>query len=222
MTNIDIKENSADTVLIHIGKCGGTTVRAELNKKEVRFKEKHLCQVRFNPSKQYIIVIRNPVSRFISAFNWRHKLVVRDKTQSNRFAGEKMRLEQYQTVSNLAENIYSQEGKLSLDFTKPDNYIHHIREDINFYIGQFLDECDSKNILAVITTEHLEADLRHYFDIQLESHLRKNAQNTYLSPAAIDNLVKYLQKDFECIDKLHSLKLLSERQYAALSSKHPA
>ena len=214
------KERSTDIVLIHIGKCGGSTVRAELNKKGLKYVEKHITQVKFQRNKKYIIVIRNPISRFVSAFNWRYKLVVRDKVQANRFEGEKVRLEKYETVNNLAENIYTPEGKLYLDFRKPENYIHHITEDINFYIGKFLRECASENIIAVLTTETLKKDLKNNFDIDLESHLKKNTQKTQLSNSAIKNLVSYLKNDFECIDKLNDMKLLSAEQFQALSRKN--
>ena len=52
-----------------------------------------------------MIVIRNPIDRFISAFNWRYKLVVLDKTQEERFVGEKNTLIKYSRVNNLSENI---------------------------------------------------------------------------------------------------------------------
>jgi hypothetical protein len=121
-----VDEWSNEIVLVHIGKCGGSTVRSEFNKKGLKYVEKHITQVKFQPNKKYIIVIRNPISRFVSAFNWRYKLVVKDKIQENRFEGEKNRLEKYMTVNNLAENIYSANGELILNFQNPDNYIHHI------------------------------------------------------------------------------------------------
>jgi hypothetical protein len=74
--------------------------------------------------------------------------------------------------------------------------------------------------MAVITTETLKTDLRNNFEIELQSHLKKNSQKTYLSNLAIKNLVSYLNKDFECIDKLKNLGLLSEQQYVALSKKN--
>lgn len=86
------------TVFIHIGKCGGSTVRKEFKKNKILFYEKHMTNVKFHRNKKYIIVIRNPISRFVSAFNWRYKLVVEDRVQENTFDGEKMILEKYKTA----------------------------------------------------------------------------------------------------------------------------
>lgn len=61
--------------------------------------------VTFDINEKYVIVLRNPIKRFISAFNWRYKLVIDDKTQTNRFIGEKEILEHYNCVNNLAEKI---------------------------------------------------------------------------------------------------------------------
>ena len=215
-----IKEKSIDTVLVHIGKCGGSTVREELNKKGVKYIEKHITSVKFQSNKKYIIVIRNPISRFVSAFNWRYKLVVKDKVQETRFEGEKMLLEKYETANNLAENIYNPEGEIILNFRNPEIYIHHITEDIDFYIGNFLNECKSENIIAVLATETLKKDFKNNFEIELESHLKKNTQKTQLSNSTIKNLVRYLKNDFECIDKLNDMKLLSAEQFQALSRKN--
>ena len=77
-------------VLIHIGKCGGSTVCHELNDKNIKYQHAHMIEVKYEKNKNYIIVIRNPIGRFISAFNWRYKLVCDSKEQENRFINEKI------------------------------------------------------------------------------------------------------------------------------------
>ena len=76
-------------VIIHIGICGGSTVRSELRSKNIKFSEIHIREAIYKPKNKYVIVIRNPIKRFISAFNWRYYLVCSSKKQENRFKNEK-------------------------------------------------------------------------------------------------------------------------------------
>ena len=214
-----LQKNKKDKVVIHIGKCGGSSVIKELKKRGIKFFEKHVGEVKYRRSKKYIIIIRNPISRFVSAFNWRIKLVIEEGTQKDLYKGEKTLLNKYKNVNDLAENIYNNKGELVLDFKNENFYIHHIKEDISFYLEDLLKKCKKKQIVAVIATETLNDDMKHFFDIDITSHLKKNTKATYLSDLAIKNLVKYLKKDFECIEKLNNMNVLSETQYKKLSNK---
>lgn len=213
------KNDKIDTVFIHIGKCGGSSVIEELKRKDIKFIEKHVGKVKFRKNKKYYIVIRNPISRFVSAFDWRYKLVVEDGVQKDRFQGEKAILEKYKTVNNLAENIYNEAGDLILNFKSDDFYIHHIKEDIDFYLGDLLKKCKKEAIIAVLATETLSEDIKQHFDINLTSHLKKNKKKNVLSSLALNNLIKYLEKDFDCIERLNDMDLLTEIQYEKLSNK---
>ncbi|WCO02980.1 hypothetical protein [Psychroserpens ponticola] len=213
------KSNTIDTVFIHIGKCGGSSVIEELKRKEIKFIEKHVAEVKFRSKKKYYIIIRNPISRFVSAFNWRYKLVVEDGVQKDRFEGEKAFLETYENVNTLAESIYNENDELVLDFKKEEFYIHHIKEDIDFYLGDVLKKCKKEHIIAVLATETLSEDIKRHFDINLTSHLKKNKKSTHLSNLAINNLVRYLKKDYDCIERLNNMNLLTETQYEKLSNR---
>jgi len=194
--------------MIHVGKCGGSTVEQFLKKNNINFDVIHVQEAKFIGGR-YVLVLRNPIERFISAFNWRYRLVVEEKTQSDRFPGEKEVLESYGSVQNLCENIHS------FDINR--TYVHHLKEDINFYLGDFLRHCTADNILGVITTENLNADLFHLFGIRNSIHLKHNKRDTILSNVQRDNLRAYLAKDYACIDKLHQLGVLSKEQYEILS-----
>jgi len=197
---------------IHIGKCGGSTVSQILRSLKVSHNILHIQPVNFDPNKKYVILLRNPIQRFISAFNWRCKLVLYEKSQLNRFVGEKNLLEKYQNVNQLAESLFTPDG-----FTK-DQYIHHIHEDINFYLENFLKLCSKKNILAVITTETLDSDIKSIWNRVGEvPQLNKNKESTYLSELGYQNLKQFLKKDYECIDKLYEMGLLTMEKYKILS-----
>jgi hypothetical protein len=135
-----------------------------------------------------------------------------DQTQKNRFSGERATLTKYATVNNLAENI------AMFDVTK--TYIHHIREDIHYYLGDLLKHCKKEQILGVVTQEHLNDDMKRIFNVSDESvHVNKNNTKTdkHLSPLGYENIKQYLHKDYECIQTLFEMGCLTETQYEALS-----
>ena len=197
--------------VIHIGKCGGSTVSTILRKYNIRHEHVHMKKPIFNDTHKYLIIIRNPIDRFISAFNWRYKLVVLDKTQETRFAGEKETLIKYTSVNTLAERIAEYDVQTS--------YIHHIAEDIHFYLGGFLKTCTKEKILGVVTQEDLDHDVYNIFAVRNNNVHQKNNTKTdkYISPLGRDLLKQYLYKDYECIDKLFALGCLTEKQYTILS-----
>ena len=198
--------------VIHIGKCGGSTLTSILNKNNLENERIHMKKPEFHTNDRYVIVIRNPIARFISAFNWRYKLVVLDKTQENRFAGEKNTLVQYDSVNTLAENI----GEFDVHTT----YIHHIYEDIQFYLHDFLKQCKKENIVGVVTQENLYHDIQQIFNIcDANTHINKNdsKNDTYISTLGYDRLKQYLHKDYACIDRLYAMGCLTQGQYDTLS-----
>lgn len=206
-------------VVVHIGKCGGSSVIDEMKKQNIEFIERHVSKVEYRSNRDYIIIIRNPISRFISAFNWRYKLVIEDGEQKDKYLGEREMLEKYKDVNTLAENIYDEKGNLLLDFQNKEFYIHHIKEDINFYLDNLLKKCRPQQIVAVLVTETLKQDFKSFFNKELESHLKKNKKKIQMSSLAVSNLIKYLEKDYMCIDKLNKMGLLNEIQYKELSNK---
>jgi hypothetical protein len=197
-------------VFIHVGKCGGSSVIEAFSKAHIPFELKHITQVTYDATKQYVLLLRNPIDRFISAFNWRYKLVCDDQVQKNRFVGEFDLLKKYGTVNTLAENIHL--------FSKEHDYIHHIKEDIDFYIGDFLNTCDTENVIAVLTTETLADDLKLFFNISTVEHLKENkTYDTHLSALGRANLKAFLHRDYQCIEQLHTMGLLSNEKYNFLS-----
>lgn len=198
--------------VIHIGKCGGASTISILTKNKIEHIPIHVIKPVYNEKHKYLIVIRNPICRFISAFNWRYKLIVLDKTQKSKRIGEMETLTKYNCVNNLAENI--------ADFGVNKPNIGHIVQDIDFYLGDFLQVCKKENIIGVVTQENLNDDINQIFNI-CNNNTRINKNNTktdkYLSDLGYDLLKKHLHKDYECIDKLFAMGCLSQKQYDILS-----
>jgi len=209
-----------NVILIHIGKCGGNTLHKTLHNLKYKVKTKHIETVNFNPKKKYIILIRNPISRFISAFNWRMHNVCHTRKQENRFKGEADFLRKFKTVNELAETLYKSDGTLRINLSDQRFYIHHIYEDINFYIGNFLNICNPQNIYGIILTETINRDLKRLFNVDSDDvpHMLKNKQyDKKLSVLGYNNLKKYLHKDYTCIDKMYTMNLITKEQYDILS-----
>ena len=191
---------------IHIGKCGGGTIGYELEKNNIHRRCTHMRPPIFNEDEKYLIVVRNPIKRAISAFNWRYKKVVKRGAQMGRFDGEYETLVKHQTLDKMAQ---------STDLN--DKYIHHIPENISFYLSKFLELCKKKNIVGVISQETLNEDMNRIFNIKVTSVLHKNNKDTPLSTESYSILKEHLKKDYECIDKLFKMSLIKPETYELLS-----
>ena len=127
---------------MHIGKCGGRTLWDALKSSTSTAGFANLYHVHIDKPPvlkhaKYAIVIRNPIQRAISAFNWRHKLVVQEKKQIRRFKGEYDALVKYGNINKLAESLYVGD-ELELQASRDFLTIHHLKEDVNFYLGTCL------------------------------------------------------------------------------------
>lgn len=202
--------------VIHIGKCGGSTVRESLIRNEIKFKKIHVRKdtpPKFSCQKKYLIVIRNPIQRFISAYNWRYHLVFTTEEQEGQ-EGEKNIFLEYKTVNDfvtaLRGNIISIEDAYK---------IRHIDKNIHFYLQGMFDNIQKKNILGVVCTETLDNDMEKFFSINITI---KEKDNKKYSKELSGSNYKYLKnvfliKDYECIDKLYENDIIDDEKYDILS-----
>lgn len=203
-----------DTLIyVHIGKCGGETlwdaIRQSPKIKSVfrSIRKVHINKPPLLEKARYLVVVRNPVSRALSAFNWRYKLVVEDAVQSDRIKGELAILQKYKTLNALAEALYTSDGSLDPDVAKEFRTIHHLREDISFYLSDLLKMISPKQIYAVLTTEALDKDIKDYLEIdnvkKTHDHRSKTpAEQLELSDKARANLRMFLHEDYTISEAL--------------------
>lgn len=165
---------------IHIGKCGGTFIAHKYS-----LEGYHLEQPPLDDSHQkYIIWLRNPISRFVSAFNFAYCLITFDVdpltadqlTLENSLAPVRLRnklitgytfSEEYdelvsffKTPNALAEAITSSNNQLRKKALELMNHgSEHIYKGIGWYLynGDFIDK-NHKNIIFVGTLENMEYD----------------------------------------------------------------
>ena len=208
--------NMKNLVIIHIRKCGGGTILEELQSRNIKFKEIHIEEAVYEPHCDYVIVIRNPITRFISAFNWRYYLVCDSKIQEDRFDNEKNILEKYKNVDNLCVDLKNNPNIFNGE-PESDNYVHHLSEDIHFYLKNFIKKCPIKQIIGIICTETLKKDMKNIFNIDVTKHDKDNSgYNKIITNDSYHILKSYLANDYMIIDKMYQLGWINDEQYDIL------
>jgi len=214
---------------IHIGKCGGSSLREAvecssfIKSNYENVVRSHVGGVKQISDCDFLIVIRNPIERVISAFSWRKKLVVLENRpeQVSRFLGEEAVLKRYATLSDLAEVLYHPvTGELNQIAARDFESIHHLRENIQFYLDPLLPRLCKDNVLGVILQERMSVDVKKVLKVDLKSKEKKNDQKLdslgSMSRRAIDNLKKYLSGDYKSITELWCKGCLDDEGYRLL------
>ncbi len=196
------------TVLVHIGKCGGGTLKRGLANatKNAGPYVVHVRKPVYRSDLNYIIIARSPIQRLVSAFRWRHRLVVAEGGRENTFKGEPAILEKYSNLNRLAEALYAEDGSPNAEAQADIRRIHHIHEDIAFYLHALLGKCRPEQILAVLMQETLDADIQRVFGYRNDVQVHINPGSTQdgaLSSRAIKNLKRFFIRDFEALMTLY-------------------
>lgn len=199
---------SGSTVLIHVGKCGGRTVRDGIDNatRNLVDHEVHIRKPVCRKDLKYIIVARGPISRLRSAFRWRYKLVVTEAVQRERFDGEHDILVKYQDLNTIAEALYHPDGTPNLTAHKDIRKIHHIHEDIAFYLGDLLKTVSPEQITAVLMQENLDDDILRVFGYQNSIKSNYNPvgdEPDDLSSLATQNLMRFFANDYVALTQLY-------------------
>lgn len=197
---------------IHIGKTGGTTIDILLKNEIQNYKEYHLNK-NYRENEKYIIWLRNPITRFVSAFNHSFYGVNIDINSIKEFNLEycllpiKMRDSQYRhyvfsekydalircfkNANELAESLSCEGSEKQRKAIELMNSVEeHLFKGIGWYLdnGEFLNKNNEK-ILFVGKLENMKEDIKN-LSKKLEINLNENLklrENTYL-----DNTMKYL------------------------------
>ena len=80
--------------------------------------------------------------------------------------------------------------------------------NISFYLEDFLKKYESKQVIGIITQEFLSEDYERLFNNPITQKEKKGYKingeipSKYLSEKGRQNLRKYLENDYKCIDKL--------------------
>jgi len=209
-----LRSRTRPIIIIHIGKCGGSSLQTAISQSDKGDQTHfvHLEKPHYRSNAIYYIVARDPISRCVSAFAWRYKLVVRDGAQRDRFRGEYASLLKHGSLNSLSENLYSTKGKLNADVARDFEAIHHLRERISYYLTDFLRKCPDDKIAGVMMQESLNEDIESHFGIVRSSigmeKYNHSSDSPSLTPAAKANLVRYIQADYSCLFHLYNIGLI--------------
>lgn len=167
---------------------------------------------------KYLFVLRNPLDRAISAFNWQWHRVVELKKEEFQVSGEFEVLTKYGNIDKLAINLYNN-NELNLTVLKELLTIRHLKEDINFYLSDLLDQIQPHQIFGVITQESLNEDIFSLLNTevtQYEHKLKREGADKKLSNIGQHNLQKIFKADYLAIMKIHELHPLKKENLALL------
>lgn len=223
------RNSNINNFFIHVGKCGGLTINKYLIENNLNFNHIHIKKLNLiRKDDKFLICLRNPIKRFISAYYYSQSKIILDKLHSPNFPRKIMLMNQnkifnkYKNVNNLINDLKINKNIVNGKRNIEPNYIQHVKEDINYYLGDILDNIKNEQIIGITCQETLNEDLKRIFNYELKTS--KNINEQYKDPEYLtltdENykiLKDYLKKDYEIIDKLYKRNLISEKQYEILS-----
>lgn len=225
------------TSFIHIGKTGGSTINHLLRNKIKNYKEYHM-EKKYRKNEKYIIWIRNPINRFVSAFNQSYYGIHVNINEIKEFNLDNCLIpltlkksigkqyifsERYDTLlkmfnspNHLAESLSSSDVELrnnaiSLMMCEDE----HMYKGIGWYFdnGDFIKN-NNDNILFIGRQEHMKEDivkLSKVLNVHLEENVKKIRENIY-----VDASMKYLSP----LAVQNLLDWYKDTDYAALIQLH--
>ncbi len=166
-----------------------------------------------NQSWRVLIVYRDPIRRFISAFNERKRQIM--LSSKNASADEVALFDRYKTVNDLAEALGFEEKESQYQASRAMMVLRLVRQDLSWYFAgvdlSAISDCsnnwlfcnfDDRQRLSRIMKVELGLSRREDYTDPDEFDLT----NIELTSCAKSNLVAWFSKDFEIIshlDKLH-------------------
>ena len=225
---------------IHIGKTGGSTVGSFL-KKHISIKEIHNQKPVYNPNTKYIIWIRDPIQRFISAFYMSYGIIndnlqiggkaiydENGKFKRDAWSTEYIDLINYfKTPNNLALALSSthpdnDKAQTLLSYTNTGIGFQHMKAGHAWYLlhNDFIHKAKD-NIIFVGTQENLQEDLEKLKGLlnipryHQPENKRVNTVNydKYISQEGIANLKKFYEDDYTLIKILKDYGLIDKINY---------
>lgn len=211
---------------VHIGKCGGTSLRTavrrswQVRKRFRRLRVIHFSKPPISADAKYLFAVRNPVARSLSAFNYRKQKVLEGHPE--KYPGEREALFRYKSFSELAERLA--ESGLRGDTARKDfRLIHHLGdESIDYYLRDLLPRIRANQIWGIVTVENFSADVKQILGIEAPHHKnyasKKSQAELHLSELARKNLQSYLSADFDQLCTLFRMGEMSSETVKLLMS----
>lgn len=222
---------------IHVGKSGGTSIKYNFMKNGIHLQNYHLDRPSCKRHAQsfFILWIRNPISRFVSAFYHAKNRIDGDTSlvpyrhhQDYIFSPSYDKLISiYQTANELAENLshsHPYHRKVAMEC------MHHVDEHIFKGLGYYTNNGEfihkNKHRIFVGRLEYFQEDftnlvenrLKIPFSFHYETKIRQNfnKNDTILSQKAIENLITfYHDTDYYALKVLLQHDLISKETFVS-------
>lgn len=214
--------------LVHVGKCGGGTVASELRAANFRFEHFHSRRPMAAPGIRYLILARDPVARFVSAFNWRKHLCINGTLLRPQFDGplselrhraEREFLFRFEDANSLAEQLGTQGIHEVTAASSLLALIGHVPQGFDWYLSHLLEQIKANQIAGVICTERLPDDFEHLFGFspKQEIHRTESSQPTRISKEGRANLIREFHREYAV---LHKLSLMARNAGVRMSMRY--
>lgn len=202
--------------LVHVGKCGGSTIVEELRARGFRFEHVHMRRPVVEASRRYVVLVRDPVARFVSAFNWRRHLLGNDLLPAARnedpiarlrHSAEREFLSHFEDVNAFAERLVRSKACDVSPLSALMTLIGHVPQGFEWYLGDLLGRIQPNALAGVICTERLADDCEAVFGFRptVERNRLAGSPGTNLSPAGRVNLAREFEPEYRTLGRLADL-----------------
>lgn len=189
---------------IHVGKCAGTSINMVLNKNKIPFEQLHCNDADISLKKLlsenddrniYLISARDPIKRFVSAFNWdKYEKIICAKRENSLW--NKI-YQEFSSVNDLVEAFLKDDkDRKNLAEVACKSSKLHINLGLSWYIPISVVSLLPRSRTYLVRTESFYDDLAYFLSIEYKVELNKDLpkdkdSSSFLMKVNIDN-PKYL------------------------------
>lgn len=201
---------------IHIGKTGGSAIKSSLENcletdKFIIHLRGHTCTLRDIPKgDRFFFCLRDPISRFVSAFNYKQRQTERERWKHPKFDLETRALETFKTPDCLAASLSAPDPQTQEAAVEAMQSIEHVDTflldwfESEEYFQERLDDCLYIAFQATLSSDferlkkilHLPRDLSIVKDPKL-AKANPGSQSTEISKEGEANLRRWFEKDYQ-------------------------
>jgi len=223
----DKKFTPNDIFFIHVGKSGGSTIRDYMK----GIHNTHMLKPKLEDLEQHDVIIlnlRDPISRFISAFNYSYDIINNDVFGGFNKADKwdknyNYLITYFKTPNKLAESLTSSnKEKRRKAYELMNHNAEHITKSLGWYTnnGKFIEKFHTK--IFIISIDNFKNDMKSFYkkvynkDLPSEIQIKRknNNKNKYLSNLAKRNLYNfYKDTDYATLDILYKYNLIDKKLY---------